>query len=131
MSEEPGTMTTTYRDDSERRRGPARKLQCEPGQRFGKLTVVKVNIHNTGENRKALVRCDCGTERVVFIKNMCYGQTLSCGCGRRDPWELLSEARAQVVQLESRLREAQAQIAKLTGAVAVAEARRAKRRNGL
>ena len=56
------------------------------GQRFGRLTVVKLAGYCTRTNGQKLYlwkcRCDCGKETVVrgeFLKN---GSVRNCGCGR-------------------------------------------------
>ena len=47
------------------------------------LTVL--DDPHCGPGRKALVRCDCGTERWVIVANLRQGRTKSCGCNRRGP----------------------------------------------
>ncbi len=61
--------------------------------RFGRLTVLgdaPSKFAASGfEARCALVRCDCGTEKVVRAGELRNGQTQSCGCLQR---ELVGEA---------------------------------------
>lgn len=40
-------------------------------------------IRGNGTARKALCRCDCGTERLVLISSLKSGVSSSCGCERR------------------------------------------------
>lgn len=63
----------------------------ELGRRFGKLVVVAEaepwTRYNKSEQRvknerRVLVRCDCGNEKVVHIRNLRAGQTKGCGCGQ-------------------------------------------------
>lgn len=55
--------------------------------RFGKLTVLgdgPPKISPSGfEARTALVRCDCGSEKVVRAGDLRNGYSLSCGCEQR------------------------------------------------
>lgn len=61
--------------------------------RFGRLTVIGEAPHSVAASgfkaRNALVRCDCGVEKVVRATCLRFGQTASCGCLQR---ELLGEA---------------------------------------
>lgn len=57
----------------------------ESGQRFERLTVVKV----LGD-RRVECKCDCGNKAVVFDTNLYTGNTRSCGCINRE----LSKVRA-------------------------------------
>lgn len=50
-----------------------------PGERFGRLVVTAIV---DGQTRKCL--CDCGTESIVRRCNLKSGNTLSCGCLRRE-----------------------------------------------
>lgn len=66
-----------------RRRGeyvepwPRRKLSVEPGQRFGKLTVMR---EIPGPYRYIECACDCGTIKPIRIGNLVRGASRSCGC---------------------------------------------------
>ena len=63
------------------------------GQKFGKLTVIKIFEHTIG-NIKWLCKCDCGGEIILPSHNI--GRTLSCGClrsaGETKVAEILKEA---------------------------------------
>lgn len=50
-------------------------------QKYGKLTAEK---YLSGVNSRALwqCRCECGREKVVLYRDLVYGKTKSCGCGR-------------------------------------------------
>lgn len=50
----------------------------KPGDRFGKLSVIKLL-----ENRRILCRCDCGNQTTVIGNNLTSGHTKSCGCTHR------------------------------------------------
>ena len=53
----------------------------EQGQRFGRLTTIKIVGHNA-EGNIWLCKCDCGNEAKVNAYNL-GRQTNSCGCLRR------------------------------------------------
>lgn len=55
----------------------------EPGDRFGKLTVIGPAPHEIGAPPSYICRCDCGNEKVVLGGNLRSGNTRSCGCLRR------------------------------------------------
>lgn len=60
--------------------GRARELARDlPGQKFGRLTVLAYRNANSVE-----VRCECGTEKVVRMDGLRRGDTVSCGCKRRE-----------------------------------------------
>lgn len=53
------------------------------GQRFGKLTVLEVRFDKKAkrdDKLQALVRCDCGEEKLVFTRNLTRGVSTHCGC---------------------------------------------------
>lgn len=63
---------------------PAIKLKILKGTRYGRLTVIKEgerHISPSGKKRRTvLCVCDCGTERMVQLKNLLSGDSTSCGC---------------------------------------------------
>jgi len=56
----------------------------KPGNRFGRLTVVKVFRPAPGAPLRATVVCDCGTRKEVRCGNLTSGNTVSCGCFHRE-----------------------------------------------
>lgn len=54
--------------------------QEEIGKTYGKWTILKP-ISDRGP-RKFLARCECGTEKIVNINSLKYGNSKSCGCER-------------------------------------------------
>lgn len=54
------------------------------GQVFGKWTVHDESITTEKGERKWLCRCSCGTERYVLERSLLSGESLSCGCLRRE-----------------------------------------------
>ena len=51
-----------------------------PGEKFGKLTVVKLVVAGDANHRKYLCLCQCGGEKIVSEDNLRRGHTKSCGC---------------------------------------------------
>src|SRR5574343_334456 len=48
------------------------------GKKFHKLTII-----GNGNRSKlsVLIRCECGKEKEMLLKNIIYGHSKSCGCG--------------------------------------------------
>jgi hypothetical protein len=49
------------------------------GQRFGRLTAIAYQ-----RNRHWLFQCDCGEMKIIDGRNVCKGDTRSCGCLRKE-----------------------------------------------
>lgn len=54
------------------------------GQKFGRWTVLKRVENLTSRDTKWLCRCECGTEKIVFGKNLRNGRSTSCGCYKKE-----------------------------------------------
>ena len=57
------------------------------GQRFGRLTAVSLYSRATQHprrNARWLCQCDCGSQATPTLINLTSGNTLSCGCLRRE-----------------------------------------------
>lgn len=52
------------------------------GQKFGKLTVIKLDHVSDGGNKQYLCQCDCGNVDIVDSGNLKRGLAKSCGCTR-------------------------------------------------
>lgn len=50
------------------------------GEKFGKLTVVKLAVAGNANHRKYLCLCQCGGKKIVSEDNLKRGHTKSCGC---------------------------------------------------
>lgn len=55
-----------------------------PGQRFGRWTILDRCVFSARGEKKYLCRCDCGTERYVLERSLKYGGSQSCGCLRKE-----------------------------------------------
>ena len=54
------------------------------GRRFGKLVVLNWHSkrpHKRGHAQLWLVKCDCGTQKVIESGSLTCGRSRSCGCG--------------------------------------------------
>jgi hypothetical protein len=100
-------------------------LRDLPGQKFNRLTILRRvqnslpdSSHRTGYTQY-LVRCECGTEKVMEVRNVLAGRVKSCGClarevaranaigghARRNQW--YAERRAVTIDEVSSMREMQ------------------------
>ena len=70
-------------------------MTIAPGARFGRWTVMEESEATLKGQKKWLCRCDCGTQRPVLEKSLHYGESVSCGCLRRE-----NAARALTYELE-------------------------------
>ncbi len=68
------------------------------GDIFGRLTVIELFAEQG--RRKARVRCDCGTEKIVVAYALRSGDTRSCGCLRK---EVTSQVKTTHGMTDSRL----------------------------
>lgn len=68
------------------------------GRRFGRLVVVeRVAAKEGAKSTQArwLCRCDCGKTRVVQSYDLRSGNTLSCGCQRRENFNHFTHGRSR------------------------------------
>ena len=80
---------------------PKKSTPLQAGQKFGRLTVVKLDhtkkyIHKSGIKEVQefyLCKCDCGNETVVRKNMLKNGYTLSCGCVNREKAKLFGQTR--------------------------------------
>lgn len=61
-----------------------RKARDLTGERFGRLTVIQRVENDRYGKPMYLVKCDCGNEKIVRCANLASGNTLSCGCLRKE-----------------------------------------------
>jgi hypothetical protein len=59
-------------------------LEIKPGDKFGRLAVVKRLESSAHGNSRYLCLCDCGKQRDVRASALVSGLTKSCGCFRRE-----------------------------------------------
>lgn len=52
------------------------------GERFGRLVVMRPE--HPGRQSTYIVRCDCGTEKIVQAQHLRNGHSQSCGCLRKE-----------------------------------------------
>lgn len=61
-----------------------RKLKLKEGDKFGRLTLLKLIVDKTKNGYKGLWRCDCTIEKNYINSKVVSGHTNSCGCYRND-----------------------------------------------
>ena len=71
---------------------------------FGRLTVKSVALNSQPKNIKYVCQCECGTEKVIGLRNLTKGSTKSCGCLAKENMERLLQVGA-----ENRAKKIQAQ----------------------
>ena len=62
------------------------KSGIQPGDRFGRLTVIKRDLETTDNDNSVfwLCQCDCGNIKSVISKHLKGGKVSSCGCYMRE-----------------------------------------------
>lgn len=61
------------------------RRSVRPGERYGMLTVLAPSGRTKHRYRLFLMRCECGTEKVLPGSRVRSGHIRSCGCLRRGP----------------------------------------------
>lgn len=56
----------------------------QPGQRFGRLVLVDIDLQAKSRNKKWICRCDCGNEKSILADTLRAGKAKSCGCLRTE-----------------------------------------------
>lgn len=54
------------------------------GQKFGRLTVLKRTENSKAGKARWLCLCDCGNHKIITGNSLESGNTISCGCYRRE-----------------------------------------------
>jgi hypothetical protein len=54
------------------------------GKRFGKLTVLEYTNERRNGSVMWLCKCDCGNTKLIRQQNLTKGNTVSCGCFRKE-----------------------------------------------
>jgi hypothetical protein len=78
----PGLPDASPLPRPDHRGAPPRQLFVEPGQRFGRLTVVQEVA--SSHPRKAECLCDCGNTTTQRLIDLFRESVLSCGCFGRE-----------------------------------------------
>lgn len=55
-------------------------LDAKVGEKFSRWTILSVSAGTKHSKRKAICRCECGTERELLLPSVTSGATKSCGC---------------------------------------------------
>lgn len=70
---------------------PPRKPVDMIGKRYGRLEVLQYS-HSSGNKRRYLCRCDCGTAKIIAGIDLRTGGTISCGCRQLEIYAALRTA---------------------------------------
>lgn len=54
------------------------------GSKFGRLMVLEILPLVAYSQKRAKVRCDCGTIKIIQVSSLPSGHTRSCGCLRKE-----------------------------------------------
>ena len=65
------------------------------GERFGRLTFLRVSETRRKKYRQGSFACDCGRECDAAIAQVARGAVISCGCAKRDLVAAVGRARAK------------------------------------
>lgn len=65
-----------------------------PNAIFGRLTVLTTGHMKHGK-KAAMVKCTCGTEKILEISSLESVLTRSCGCLRKETTAALARSRAK------------------------------------
>lgn len=57
------------------------------GKKFGRLTVLRFSNMNKHHKSCFVCKCDCGNEIITVGAGILSGNTLSCGCLKKDTWQ--------------------------------------------
>lgn len=64
------------------------KIDVQPGEHFGRLTILREGERhrkpNGGAIRRFWCECSCGQTVLVLLQSLRSGTTVSCGCHRRE-----------------------------------------------
>jgi hypothetical protein len=71
-------------EEANQRRKQVGIIKDITGQKFGRLTVVKMTPEYSGRNAFWICECVCGTQIAVHRSELKKGSTKSCGCLRRE-----------------------------------------------
>lgn len=90
LPRQPQPALTVEKADGLKRRASPPKLI---GKRFGRLVVQSLNHRTRSPTGKSVVhwlcKCDCGGTKVSKTLHLTTGDTISCGCARREMYEAM------------------------------------------
>lgn len=61
-----------------------RKIKDTIGQKFGRLTLIKLSHRDTRYRQYWLCKCECGNEKIIEKGNLKTGSIKSCGCLKKE-----------------------------------------------
>lgn len=95
---------TTYVSTGCLRNGGTKSCGCGQikdlsGQKFGRLTAIKIVGQAKSGSRKWLCKCDCGNEAIVDQNKLSSGNTKSCGCINRERFYVHGLSRSRISRI--------------------------------
>lgn len=66
------------------------------GQKFGRLTAIKIVGKNKNGSRQWLCKCECGNDAVVDQHRLSSGHTKSCGCISKEMYYVHGLSRSRI-----------------------------------
>jgi len=84
------------------------------GQKFGKLLVIEILQTTDGaKHKKARCICDCGNEKIVTVNRLRTGNTISCGCARKELCAKISKISVEKGIISGRIKTPEMATAKI------------------
>lgn len=77
-----------------------RYTKVRGGDKYNKITLIRLYEKRPGKNNLWLCRCDCGIEKIINVNSVVRGGTKSCGCIQK---EIASKLRGVMVRVNDRL----------------------------
>lgn len=71
------------------------KKSIKEGDSFGRLIVISKDIEKSGKNSYFVCKCSCGNKKSVMRSNLISGNTISCGCFRKERPSKSSQSKAK------------------------------------
>lgn len=85
------------------------KLIIEPGERYGKLTILfesEPKLLKSGIERRVMTcRCDCGVVKNISLNSLRQGKTISCGCEHKIKTSLYHSTQKKLIFTNDELKE--------------------------
>lgn len=61
------------------------------GKKIGSWTIIE-KFNHPGKATRLSCICACGTHRNLYLSSLKSGKTLSCGCGFKNPHEIIDDS---------------------------------------
>lgn len=71
------------------------KKNIKAGESFGRLVVISKDTEKSGKNSYFICKCSCGNKKSLTKSNLISGNTISCGCFRKEWPSKSSQSKAK------------------------------------